>query len=260
MMQALRIAATGMQAQQTNVDVLSNNIANMNTTAFKQQIAAFQDLLYQSKIGVGAVTSSVGTIAPTGAQIGLGVNIGSVYRLMSQGEVLQTGNPFDMAIQGRGFFKVTMPTGDIFYTRDGSFQIDQNGQVVTKQGYSLDPSINIPQDAVDLTISQSGIVTGKVNGTTTNFGTITIAMFTNEAGLRNEGGNFYSETEASGTLTDANPDENGAGQLLQGFLESSNVNPIEAITRLITAQRAYELNSRVISTADEMLNSVGQIR
>jgi flagellar basal-body rod protein FlgG len=260
MMQALRIAATGMQAQQTNVDVLSNNIANLNTTAFKQQIPAFQDLLYQSKIGVGAVTSSVGNIAPTGAQIGLGVNIGSVYRLMGQGEVLQTGNTFDMAVQGRGFFKIGMPTGEIFYTRDGSFQIDQNGQIVTKQGYFLDPSITIPQDALDVTISSNGIVTGKVNGTTTNFGTITIAMFTNEAGLRNEGDNFYSETEASGTLTDANPDENGAGQLLQGFLESSNVNPIDAITRLITAQRAYELNSRVISTADEMLNAVGQIR
>ena len=259
MMQALRIASTGMHAQQTNVDVLSNNVANLSTTAFKQHNAAFNDLVYLNKIGVGSTTSSVGTIAPTGAQIGLGVNVGSIYLIMSQGPINKPDNTFDIAIQGRGFFKITTPDGSTKYTRDGSFQLDNAGQLVTKEGYPLDPGITISEDAVDVTISADGVVTGKVNETLTNFGTITLSMFTNEAGLESQGDNLYAETEASGTATDVTAGESGSGTMLQGSLEASNVDPIESITRLITAQRAYELNSRIISTADEMLSALNQI-
>ncbi len=260
MMQALRIAATGMHAQQTNVDVLSNNIANLNTTAYKQQQAAFNDLMYQNKIGVGSTTSSAGTIAPTGAQIGLGVNIGSVYKLMEQGSISNTGNTFDMAIQGRGFFKISMPDGGTRYTRDGSFTIDNNGQVVTKKGYTLDPSVSVSMDAVDITISNTGEVSGKINDVSTNFGSITLAMFINETGLENKGDNLYGETESSGSASDVTPGDDGSGTLLQGALEASNVDAVESVTKLISAQRAYELNSRVISTADEMLSAINNIR
>lgn len=259
MMQALRIAATGMNAQQLNVDVLSNNIANLNTTAFKQGAPAFTDLVYQNKIGVGAITSSAGTLAPTGLQIGLGVNVGSVYKIMQQGTIGQTGNPFDFAMSGRGFFKITMPDGTTNYTRDGSFQINQDGQIVTKDGYSLDPNITVPQNATDFTVTSSGVVSAKIDGTITNLGTITVAMFTNEAGLESLGDNLYSETEASGTATDVNPGEDGAGTISQNALEGSNVDAIESITRLITAQRAYELNSKVITAADQMLSTLTQM-
>jgi flagellar basal-body rod protein FlgG len=260
MMQSLRIAATGMHAQQLNVDVLSNNIANLNTTAFKQQNAAFTDLVYQNRIGVGAITSAAGTLAPTGLQIGLGVSVGSTYKNMTQGSLTNTGNAFDLAVSGRGFFRVTMPDGTTAYTRDGSFQIDQNGQMVSKEGYAFDPNITVPANSTDFTVTANGIVTVKVDNVTTQLGTITLSMFTNEAGLENMGQNLYRETEASGTATDATPAEAGAGTISQNFLESSNVDAIESITRLITAQRAYELNSRVISTADEMLQTLSQLR
>ena len=260
MMQSLRIAATGMHAQQLNVDVLSNNIANLNTTAFKQQNAAFTDLVYQNRIGVGAITSAAGTLAPTGLQIGLGVAVGSTYKNMTQGNLTNTGNPFDLAVSGRGFFRVILPDGSTGFTRDGSFQIDQNGQMVTKDGYAFDPNITVPVDATDFTVTATGVVSAKINNVTTQLGTITLSMFTNEAGLENIGQNLYRETEASGTATDATPAEAGAGTLRQNFLESSNVDAIESITRLITAQRAYELNSRVISTADEMLQTLSQLR
>lgn len=259
MMQALRIAATGMHAQQLNVDVLSNNIANLNTTGYKQNIAAFEDLMYLNKVGVGAITSNAGTIAPTGLQIGLGVQTGSVYKIMSQGTLLLTGNQFDVAVSGRGFFRVNMPDGTMAYTRDGSFQINQDGQLVTKEGYTIDPAITVPPNATDFTITEGGIVSAKVDNVVTELGTITLSMFTNEAGLQNIGDNRYLETEASGTATDSNPGENGAGVVRQGMLEQSNVDAIESITRLITAQRAYELNSRVIATADEMLQTLNQV-
>lgn len=260
MMSALKIAATGMLAQQTNVDVLSNNISNLNTSGFKRQVAAFNDLVYQNRIGVGASTSNAGTMAPTGAQIGLGVKLGSIYKIMEQGSMVETGNSLDLAVQGRGFFKVTMPDGSTAYTRDGSFQVNADGEMVTKEGYALDPSITVPENALDLTVSESGVVSAKIDDVSTELGNITLAMFTNEAGLENAGGNLYIATEASGTATDTTPDENGSGTILQGFLEGSNVDPIDSVTQLITAQRAYELNSRVISTADEMLNAVNQIR
>jgi flagellar basal-body rod protein FlgG len=260
MMSALRTAATGMMAQQTNVDVLSNNIANLNTTSFKRQKSAFRDLVYQTPIGVGAITSNNGTTTPTGAQIGLGVNIGSVYKIMEQGNLTQTDNTFDMGIQGRGFFRITLPDGTNAYTRDGSFNVDNTGTIVTKEGYTLDPNIVIPEDALNITISDLGIVSAKVAEETVNLGQIQLTMFVNEAGLENMGGNYYKETDTSGVGIANNPSENGTGSIAQGFLEASNVDPITSVTDLITAQRAYELNSRVISTADEMLNSVNQIR
>lgn len=260
MMQALRIAATGMHAQQLNVDVLSNNIANLNTTGFKQQMPTFNDLVYQNQIGVGAITSSAGNLAPTGLQVGLGVSVGSVYKLMKQGNLQNTGNQFDLAISGRGFFRITMPDGTTAYTRDGSFQLNQDGQVVTKDGYPLDPAITVPFNATDFTVTATGTVSAKVDNTVTQLGTLTLAMFTNEAGLENIGNNLYRETEASSAATDATAGENGAGTFSQNFLETSNVDAIESITRLITAQRAYELNSRVISTADEMLTTLTQLR
>jgi flagellar basal-body rod protein FlgG len=260
MMQALRIAATGMHAQQLNVDVLSNNIANLNTTGFKQQNAAFQDLVYQNKIGVGAITSDAGTLAPTGLQIGLGVGVGSVYKIMQQGSLNNTGNDFDIAIAGRGFLRVNLPDGSTAYTRDGSLQISQDGNLVTKEGYTVDPAITVPTGATGFTISEKGQVSATVNNAIVQLGTMTLSMFINEAGLENIGSNYYRETEASGTAADTTVGENGAGNIRQGFLEASNVDAIESITRLITAQRAYELNSKVISTADDMLNTLNQIR
>jgi len=260
MLQALRIAATGMHAQQLNVDVLSNNIANLNTTGFKQGMPAFTDLMYQNQKAVGAITSSAGTLAPTGLQVGLGVSVGSVYKIMKQGELLPTGNSFDLAVSGRGFFRITMPDGTTAYTRDGTFQLNQDGDIVTKDGYPLDPAITVPTNATDFTITSSGAVTVKLDNVVTELGTVSLSMFTNEAGLENAGDNLYRETEASGVPVDTNPGEDGAGTIRQGFLESSNVDAIEGITRLITAQRAYEMNSKVISTADEMLSTLTQMR
>lgn len=259
MMQALRIAATGMNAQQLNVDVLSNNMANVNTTAYKQSSAAFSDLMYLNRIGVGAITSSAGTLAPTGLQIGLGVSLGSTYKLMQQGAINQTGNQFDLAMTGRGFFRVTMPDGTTSYTRDGTFQINQDGQMVTKQGFLLDPAITVPVNATDFTVTASGVVSCKVDNVVTELGTITVSMFVNEAGLQSVGDNFYVETEASGTPTDVNPSEDGSGSIKQGALEASNVDAVESITRLITAQRAYEMNSKVITAADQMLSTLTQM-
>ncbi len=248
-----------MFAQQNNVDVISNNLANTNTTGYKQRNAAFSDLISITRVGVGSVTSAAGTIAPTGTQMGLGVKLGSIYRTNTQGALQNTDNTFDLAIQGRGFFQITTPNGETQYTRDGTFQINDTGEIVTKQGYTLDPGITIPQDALDITIAPDGTMTADVNGAITNLGQITIAMFVNENGLSSEGDNLFSETDASGGANNTIPGENGSGELLQGFLEGSNVDPVTEITRLITAQRAYELNSRVLSTADEMLSSVNQI-
>ncbi|MFZ2587699.1 MAG: flagellar basal-body rod protein FlgG [Alphaproteobacteria bacterium] len=259
MMQALRIAATGMHAQQLNVDVLSNNIANLNTTGFKQSQAAFEDLMYLNRVGVGAITSGSGTLAPTGMQIGLGVNTGSVYKIMAQGTLANTGNNFDMAVSGRGFLRITLPDGTTAYTRDGSLQVNQDGQIVSKEGYPLDPAITVPATATDFTISGTGVVSAKVDNAVTELGTITLSMFTNEAGLQNIGDNYYLATEASGTATDTTAGEGGAGTISQGFLEQSNVDSVESITKLITAQRAYELNSKVITAADQMLQTLNQV-
>lgn len=259
MLNALRVAATGMNAQQKNVDVLSNNIANISTTAFKRSDANFTDLIYQNEIAAGATTSDNGTIAPTGSQVGLGVRLAATSRVLTQGGVDQTDDPYNIAIQGRGYFQVLMPNGDLSYTRDGTFKTDQTGALVTKDGYQVQPSIVVPDNATNITISTLGQVTASVNGVKTTLGQITINMFSNPAGLEALGNNYLRETEASGPAIEQTPNSQGAGTLLQGFVERSNVDPVLEITKLISAQRSYELNSRVISAVDQMLQSVNQI-
>ncbi len=260
-MRAMSIAATGMLAQQTNVEVISNNIANMNTTGFKRQRAEFQDLLYQNIERVGAATSDSGTVVPNGIQIGVGVKTGAVYRITEQGNMISTENPYDLAIQGKGFFRVLLPSGEEAYTRAGVFSLSPEGQLVTQNGFQLQPAITIPQDAIDVSISETGQVQVRIAGQTTPqvVGQIELATFFNEAGLEATGDNLFLETTASGPATTANPGNTGVGTVLQGFVETSNVNAVSEITNLITAQRAYEMNSKVISTADEMLSMTSRI-
>lgn len=259
-MLALKIGATGMLAQQSNVDVLANNIANINTTAFKRQRTSFNDLLYINETKPGALTSATDTVAPSGVQYGLGVSVGATYRNFEQGAVTRTDGPLDVSIQGRGFLNVILPNGDTAYTRDGGLEIDADGNVVTNQGYLLDPAITIPQEAVDLSISGDGIVSATIDDTVTELGQITTTMFVNEAGLEAIGDNLYMETEASGAPIGVTPGDEGSGLLLHKHLEASNVDAITSVTDLITAQRAYELNSQIITTADEMLAAANQIR
>lgn len=260
-MRSLSTAGTGMLAQQTNVDVISHNIANMNTTAFKRQRAEFQDLLYQNVSRPGSATGGE-TKVPTGIQIGAGVKTGSIYRIAEQGALQQTDNRYDIAVQGRGYFQVTLPSGETAYTRDGSFQLSDQGELVTADGYPVQPGITVPQEAVDVVISKTGEVQVKVAGSPDmqTVGQLQLATFVNEAGLEAQGGNLLLETAASGQATIANPGEPGLGMLSQGFVEASNVNPVSEITALITAQRAYEMNSRVVKTADEMLATTSQLR
>ncbi|MEL7684609.1 flagellar basal-body rod protein FlgG [Citromicrobium bathyomarinum] len=261
-MRSLSIAGTGMLAQQTNVDVISNNIANMNTTGFKRQRAQFQDLLYQQVSRAGASSAGPEARAPTGIQIGAGVRTGGVYRIAEQGALVQTDNRFDLAIQGLGYFQVQMPTGEIGYTRDGTFQLSDQGELVTSQGLVVEPGITIPQGAVDVAVSRTGEVQIKIAGETEmqTVGQIELATFVNEAGLEAKGDNLFLATAASGEPTIAAPGEPGFGSVAQGFVEASNVNPVAEITALITAQRAYEMNSRVVKTADEMLGTTSQLR
>lgn len=260
-MRSLSIASTGMLAQQTNVDVISNNIANMNTTAFKRQRAEFQDLLYQQVSRPGANTSDSGTKVPTGIQIGAGVRTGGVYRITEQGALTNTGNTYDMAIDGPGYFQVTMPSGDISYTRAGSFQLSDQGELVTSDGYLVQPNVTIPQGALDVTVSKTGEIQVKIAGQAEmqTVGQLELATFVNEAGLEAIGSNLFLETGASGQPTVSTPGQPSFGTLSQGFVEASNVNPVSEITSLITAQRAYEMNSRVLKTADEMLQTSTQI-
>lgn len=260
-MRTLSIAATGMLAQQTNVDVISNNIANMNTTGFKRQRAEFQDLLYQQVERPGSAAGG-DAMVPAGIQIGAGVRTGGVYRILEQGALTQTSNPLDIAIQGRGYFQVTLPSGDTAYTRDGSFQVSDQGELVTQDGYTVQPGITIPQDAIGVTISPTGQVQVATAGDPQpqTVGQLELATFMNESGLEATGGNLFLETAASGQPNVAAPGEPGMGTLQQGFLEASNVNPVAEITALITAQRAYEMNSRVVKTADEMLATTSQLR
>jgi flagellar basal-body rod protein FlgG len=261
-MRALSIAATGMLAQQLNVEVISNNIANMNTTGFKRQRAEFQDLLYQTLQRVGAETSEQNTRAPSGIQIGVGVRAGGVYRITTQGNLTQTGNRYDLAIDGRGYFRIELPNGGDAYTRAGSFQLSDQGELVTPEGYRVLPGVTIPEDAVDVAITETGLVQVKLAGQVSfqNAGQLELATFSNEAGLESIGSNLLIESPSSGSPQFAVPGEPGYGILRQSFLETSNVNPVSEITSLITAQRAYEMNSRVIETADEMMNTVNQIR
>ena len=261
-MRSLNIAATGMLAQQLNVEVISNNIANMNTTAFKRQRAEFQDLLYQDERRVGSSSSDTGTIVPAGVQIGVGVKTAAVYRIIEQGNLVSTDNTYDVAIQGKGFFKITLPSGDTAYSRAGSFQLSPTGIIVTADGYQVTPAITIPPDAVNVTINSSGEVLVKTQGNVTpqNVGQFQLVTFANEAGLEPVGDNLFLETPASGTATSGTPGKSGVGTILQGFLETSNVNVVQEITNLITAQRAYEMNSKVIESSDEMMRTLTQLR
>jgi flagellar basal-body rod protein FlgG len=254
-MQALRTAATGMAAQQLNVEVISNNIANMNTVGFKKQRAEFEDLLYENVEQVGAQSSDQGNIVPTGVQIGAGVKAGSVYRITTQGTLTSTGNQLDMAINGKGYLQVLLPTGDTAYTRAGNLSVNDQGQVVTADGYLVQPAVTIPQNATSVIISKSGQVQVTQPGTTTPavVGQMTLATFINEGGLEAIGDNLFMESAASGAATTGNPGTTGFGQIIQGYTEASNVDPVSEITALIIAQRAYEMNSKVVTTADQML-------
>ena len=261
-MRSLDIGATGMMAQQMNVDTISNNIANMTTTGFKRQRAAFLDLIYQNIDRPGSTSSDAGTTVPSGIQMGLGVRTGAVYRMVGQGAIQITENPLDLAITGEGYFQITLPSGETAYTRDGTFQLNENGELVTVQGYAVDPGITIPENALDIDINENGEVLVRLDGQValSNLGQLQLATFVNPVGLEAVGDNLFLETEASGTATTGNPGENQFGSIRQGALEQSNVNVVEEITRLIAAQRAYEMNSNVISTSDEMMQTAGQLR
>ena len=251
-----------MAAQQLNVEVISNNIANMNTIGFKRQRAEFQDLLYQSLERAGAQSSDQGTIVPTGIQIGAGVKTGSTYRITEQGALTQTGNKLDVAIQGRGYLQVLMPTGEIAYTRAGDLSVNDQGQLVTKDGYQVQPAVVIPSDATDVSISKSGQVQVTQAGQTAPsiVGNLELATFLNEGGLDPIGDNMFLQSGASGAPTTGVPGTAGIGTLLQGYTEASNVDAVSEITALIVAQRAYEMNSKVITSADQMLAAANQLK
>ena len=261
-MRALSIAATGMLAQQLNVEVISNNIANMNTTSYQRRRAEFADLLYQNLRRVGAESSSSGSVVPTGVQVGLGVRATATVRMTEQGNLVSTENPLDTAVEGEGYFLVTLPTGDTAYTRAGSFQLSPQGELVTTDGFTVGPGLTIPTDATEVTINAQGQVLAKVGGqiAPNNVGQLQLAIFANDAGLEAIGDNLFLETPASGAATTGAPGAIGFGSLRQGFLETSNVNVVTEITNLIAAQRAYEMNSRVIETADQMMSTLNQIR
>jgi flagellar basal-body rod protein FlgG len=261
-MLSLDIGATGMLAQQMHVDVISNNIANMSTTGYKRQRPEFQDLIYQNRQRPGSTSSDVGTVVPSGIQVGLGVKPGSIYRIMEQGSMQITQNPYDLAINGKGYFQVQLPDGETAYTRAGNFAINNNGDLVTSQGYLVQPSINIPENAENVVINDSGEVLVKLPNVVAfaNQGQIQLATFANEGGLEAIGDSLFKETTASSSPTTGNPQDPGFGLIEQGVRENSNVNPVEEITNLITAQRAYEMNSKIIQTSDEMMNTVSQLR
>lgn len=261
-LRSLDIAATGMIAQQRNVEVISNNLANLNTTAFNRRRTEFQDLIYQDLRRVGSTSTDAGDVVPAGIQIGLGVRLAAVYRIHEQGNLTATDNTFDLAIQGEGFFQISLPNGDTAFTRDGTFQLNGDGEIVTQDGFILDPSITVPDDAIDVTINSSGEVLVSIDGQVDldNVGQIELVTFQNDAGLQAQGGNLFVETEASGAPITGDPGDDGFGTILQGFLETSNVNAVEEISNLISAQRAYEMNSTVIQTSDEMLGTLTTIR
>lgn len=254
MIRALYTAATGMQAQETNIDVISNNLANVNTTGYKKSRADFQDLMYQYVVEPGAPTSQ-STISPSGIQVGLGVRTASVQKVFQQGDLTSTGNQLDVAIEGDGFFQVTRPDGTIGYSRSGSFQLDATGQLVTSDGLPIAPGITVPADALRTTIGQDGTVSVTQPGSAqpAQVGQLSAVRFSNNSGLRAVGQNLYEETASSGSPVSGVFSQTGFGRLAQGFLESSNVSVVEQVVSMITAQRAYEASSKGISTADEML-------
>jgi len=261
-MRSLAIGATGMLAQQLNVETISNNIANSTTTGFKKQRAEFQDLLYQNFRRIGSTSSDAGTTVPTGVQIGAGVRIASVARVMEQGNLNVTDNKLDLAVNGTGYFQVQLPSGDTAYTRAGNFKLSPEGIIVTADGYQVQPAITIPTEAVDISVNASGEVLVKLDGQVDpqNVGQIQLAAFPNPGGLEAVGDNLFLQTPASGQVVQGNPGAPGYGRVVQGALETSNVNIVQEITTLISAQRAYEMNSKVIKTTDEMMQQAGQMR
>lgn len=261
-MRALQTAASGMMAQELNVEVISHNIANMRTTGFKRYRAEFQDLLYQTMRRQGTLTSESGTMVPTGIQIGSGVKTAATGRIMSQGTLQLTEKETDLAIRGEGFFTVTLPDGRNAYTRDGSFEIDANGQLVTVDGYVLAPGITVPDDTRQITINSEGVVqaTTGTESTPTDLGQLEMARFVNKHGLEAIGDNLYLETDASGAPITGTAGSDGLGNIVQSHLELANVNPVSEISDLISAQRAYEMNARVITAADEMLSATSNLR
>jgi flagellar basal-body rod protein FlgG len=260
-MRALDTAATGMAAMDLQVQVIAGNIANMTTTGYKSQRAEFQDLLYEHVQRIGAQASDQGNILPVGIELGSGVKTVGTPRLMTQGSLAQTGNTLDVAIQGTGWFKILMPDGTFSYTRDGSFQMDSQGRIVTAEGNLVQPTITVPPGSSGLTINQQGQVSVTPAGSTTStiLGQFTLTTFVNDAGLQANGSNLFTATPASGTPQDGTPGTNGAGTVLQGSLEQSNVEAVTEISNLIAAQRAYEMNSKVVTAADEMLQTTSQL-
>lgn len=260
-MKSLQIAATGMQAQQLNVEVISHNIANMRTTGYKKMRAEFQDLLYQDLRRVGSTSSNSGTIVPTGVQLGYGVKTGATSRVMNQGSLTRTEKELDVAIKGEGFFVISLPDGRTAYSRDGSFERNADGTLVTLDGYQVEPGITIPQNASNITINAQGQVEAVIDNaaTPTVLGQLQMSRFANKSGLETIGDNLYLETAASGTATTGSPGDTGFGTIVQRFLESSNVNAVSELSDLIAAQRAYEMNAKVISSSDEMLSATASI-
>ncbi|GAA0499902.1 flagellar basal-body rod protein FlgG [Tatumella terrea] len=260
MIRSLWIAKTGLDAQQTNMDVISNNLANVSTNGFKRSRAVFEDLLYQTLRQPGTQSSEQDTL-PSGLQIGTGVRPVTTERLHSQGNLSKTDNSKDIAINGQGYFQVLLPDGSSAYTRDGSFQVDQNGQLVNNAGFQVQPGITIPPNALSITVSRDGVVSVTQPGQTqaAQVGQLTLNTFINDAGLASQGENLYQETQASGAPTESTPGQNGAGLLYQGYVETSNVNVAEELVTMIQTQRAYEINSKAISTSDQMLQRLTQL-
>jgi flagellar basal-body rod protein FlgG len=260
MIRSLWISKTGLDGQQMNMDVIANNLANVSTTGFKRSRAVFEDLLYQTLRQPGAKSSQQSEI-PSGLQLGTGVRPIATERIFVQGNLTQTGNPLDIAINGNGFFQITLPDGTTAYTRDGTFQVNSQGQMVTASGYTVAPAITIPADTLSITISRDGIVSVQQSGVAapTQVGQLQLASFINPAGLQSQGENLYLETAASGAPSTNTPGTNGLGVLNQAFLETSNVNVAEELVNMIQAQRAFEINSRAITASDQMLQRLSQL-
>jgi flagellar basal-body rod protein FlgG len=260
MIKSLWTAKTGLEAQQTKMDVIANNLANVSTNGFKKSRAVFQDLLYQNMRQAGG-RNDMQNVLPAGLQIGSGVRPVATERIQTQGSLEQTGNSKDVAIDGKGFFQVLMPDGNNAYTRDGSFQVNESGQLVTADGYPVQPAVLIPQDALSITIGKDGVVTVTQPGSneSTQVGQLSLSTFVNPAGLQSIGDNLYLETSASGMRNESTPGLNGAGRLDQGYVETSNVNVVEEMVSMIQTQRAYEINSKAVQTSDEMLAKLSQL-
>lgn len=259
MISALWTSATGMNSQQTNIDTISNNLANVNTSGFKKSKINFADLIYTNMREPGTPNAQ-GAEVPTGIEIGHGSKVNSTQKIFSQGNIQNTDSPLDMVIEGDGFFGVQMPDGNIAYTRDGSFKQDSNGNVVTSDGYQLEPPINIPEDATEVSITSDGTVNVNVDGENQQIGQVQLYRFSNPAGLSSEGRNLFTDTVASGQAMEGAPGEGGFGTVTQGFLEMSNVKVVEEMTNMIAAQRAYETNSKSIQASDEMLQTANQLK